>query len=194
MRGFRRTSASISPRSTGWALGADAAAELWRGASASGAPYAVKWSGGGTPAGLLAAVHLVERGVPGVVAPMPGRSGRLWTERESRRLFLLPWVSGVRALDDGMSAQHWVSFGEMRAQAPGGHLRLAFQVGDEPLHVEQAFSHTICLDFRRWRPDHVAGQPARAGLALRAQLQREPDKAESVQQAFLLAHETSELT
>lgn len=97
-------------------LGADAAAELWRGASAAGASYAVKWSGGGTPAGLLVAAHLVEHGVPGVVAPVPSRPGRLWSEREGRRLFLLPWVSGARALDGGMREEHWVSFGEMLAQ------------------------------------------------------------------------------
>ncbi len=81
-----------------------------------------------------------------------------------------------------------------RVLAPGGHLLLAVQVGDGPLHVEQAFGHTICLDFRCWRPDHVAGKLATAGLALRAQLQREPDEAESVPQAFLLAHKSSELT
>jgi len=47
--------------------GADEASLLWRGAGADGASYAVKLSGGGTPAGLIVSVHLAEHGVAGVV-------------------------------------------------------------------------------------------------------------------------------
>lgn len=42
----------------------DATAELWRGTSVDGARYAIKWTRGGTPAGLLVSAQLAERGVP----------------------------------------------------------------------------------------------------------------------------------
>ena len=72
------------------AHGADAAADLWRGASVEGARYAVKLSGGGTSAGLVVSAHLAEHGVAGAVGPVTSRSGRLWSERDGRRLSLVP--------------------------------------------------------------------------------------------------------
>ncbi len=95
--------------------GADEAAELWRGVSVDGAPYAVKLSGGGTPAGMIVSAYLAERGVPGVAGPVPTRDGRLWSEHEGRRLSVVPWVSDDRALSGGMSSQHWASYGALLA-------------------------------------------------------------------------------
>ncbi|MGA4953469.1 class I SAM-dependent DNA methyltransferase [Streptomyces lydicamycinicus] len=76
-----------------------------------------------------------------------------------------------------------------RLLAPGGMLLLAFQVGDEPLHVAQPFGHPVALDFRRRRPDRIAGLLAAAGLEVRAQMLREPDEelGESTRQACLMA-------
>lgn len=77
-----------------------------------------------------------------------------------------------------------------RVLAPGGHVQLAFQVGDEPLRLTEALGHTISLDFHRRQPDRVAGLLSQAGLVMRAQLLREPDDgdfAERTPQAFLLA-------
>lgn len=144
-------------------LGADAAAELWRGASAAGAPYAVKWSGGGAPAGLLVAAHLAEHGVRGVVAPVPSRSGRLWSEREGRRLFLLPWVSGARALDGGMRAQHWVSFGEMLAQV---HATAVTEAVEESLPAEDHTHDRVAsaVGVLSSRLHEVGDQPADEGV------------------------------
>jgi len=96
--------------------GADEAAELWRGVCVDGAPYAVKLSGGGTPAGIVVSALLAERGVAGVAGPVPTRDGRLWNEREGRRLSVVPWVSDDRALGGGMSAQHWSSYGALLAE------------------------------------------------------------------------------
>jgi len=90
--------------------GADEAAELWRGVGRGGDRYAVKISGGGTSAGLLVAAHLAAHGVLGVAEPMPSRSGQPWSERDGRRLSLVPWVSDDRALAGGMTAQHWTWF------------------------------------------------------------------------------------
>ncbi|MEN8650987.1 class I SAM-dependent methyltransferase [Streptomyces sp. 21So2-11] len=76
-----------------------------------------------------------------------------------------------------------------RALAPGGHLLLAFQVGDEPLHVAQPLGHPVSLDFQRLQPDHIVGLLSQAGLVVRARLVREPGdgNTERTQQAFLLA-------
>jgi SAM-dependent methyltransferase len=81
-----------------------------------------------------------------------------------------------------------VVFAELRrVLAPGGHLLLAFQVGDEPRHLAQALGHVVSLDFYRFQPDQVAQLLGDAGLALFAQLLREPDETERVQQAYVLA-------
>ena len=78
-----------------------------------------------------------------------------------------------------------------RVLAPGGFVLLAFQVGDEPLHLTEALGHAISLDFHRRQPGRVAGLLGQAGLVVSAQLLREPDEdgnfTERTQQAFLLA-------
>ncbi|MEU8999436.1 class I SAM-dependent methyltransferase [Streptomyces caniferus] len=62
-----------------------------------------------------------------------------------------------------------------RVLAPGGHLLLAFQTGDEPLHIDRPFGHPVSLDFRRRQPDRIADLVGRAGLSVRARLLREPE-------------------
>lgn len=77
-----------------------------------------------------------------------------------------------------------------RVVAPCGEVLVAFQVGDEPLRLEQPFDHPVSLDFHRRRPDHVADLLARAGFVVHTRMEREPDEAagESTPQAFLIAH------
>jgi spectinomycin phosphotransferase len=65
---------------------------------------------------LVVSAHLAERGVLGVAGPVPTRDGRLWSEREGRRLSVVPWVSHDRALGCGMTAQHWTSYGALLAK------------------------------------------------------------------------------
>jgi spectinomycin phosphotransferase len=96
--------------------GADQASLLWRGVGADGASYAVKLSGGGTPAGLIVSVHLAEHGVAGVTRPLISRHGRPWSDRERRRLSVVPWVFETRALDGEMSPTHWRSYGALLAK------------------------------------------------------------------------------
>jgi SAM-dependent methyltransferase len=74
-----------------------------------------------------------------------------------------------------------------RLLAPGGHLLVGFQVGDEPLRVAEPFGHPVSLDFRRLSPDEIAGLLEGAGFAVRARQVREPDGREVVPQAHLLA-------
>ncbi|MER7110057.1 class I SAM-dependent DNA methyltransferase [Streptomyces sp. NPDC000229] len=78
-----------------------------------------------------------------------------------------------------------------RVLAPGGHLLLAFQVGDEPLRLTEAFGRTVALDFHRWSPDRLAGLLAEAGFAVDARLVREAYATERTPQAFLLARKVT---
>lgn len=81
-----------------------------------------------------------------------------------------------------------IVFGEIhRVLRPGGHLLLAFQIGDERLQLREAFGHVVALDTYRWPPDHIAELLIQAGLVVFVRLLREPDDAEKVPRAYLLA-------
>ncbi|MEH1166809.1 aminoglycoside phosphotransferase family protein [Micromonospora sp. CPCC 205539] len=95
--------------------GADQHARLWLGQTADGTRYAVKLSGGGTPAGLVVTAYLAGQGVPGVPAPLCTQDGRLSGDRDGRRLSVVPWVSDERALDGPMTDAHWRAYGEVLA-------------------------------------------------------------------------------
>lgn len=74
-----------------------------------------------------------------------------------------------------------------RVLAPGGRLLLAFQVGDELRHLDNAYGHSLSLDAWRLSPDRVAALLDDAGMVMDARLVRRPDAREKVPQAFLLA-------
>ncbi|MDT0310037.1 class I SAM-dependent methyltransferase [Streptomyces sp. DSM 44917] len=62
-----------------------------------------------------------------------------------------------------------------RALAPGGHLLLAFQVGDGHVHFDAAFGEAVDLDFHRMDPERLEGQLEEAGFEVRASLVRRPE-------------------
>ena len=95
--------------------GADAAAQLWRATTVDGAAYAVKLSGGGTPAGLLVPARLARRGVPGIVTPLTTRDGQVYAVHEGRRLTVVPWASDERAPAGDMRPAHWRRYGRALA-------------------------------------------------------------------------------
>ncbi|MFE5569230.1 MULTISPECIES: class I SAM-dependent DNA methyltransferase [Amycolatopsis] len=75
-----------------------------------------------------------------------------------------------------------------RILAPGGHLLLAFQVGDEVRHIEHAYGHDISCDAYRLVPEKIAAQLGEAGFSLLSTLVREPsEEFESTPQAYLIA-------
>ncbi|MCW0214838.1 MAG: methyltransferase domain-containing protein [Pseudonocardia sp.] len=77
-----------------------------------------------------------------------------------------------------------------RVLVPRGHLLLAFQVGDEPLHLDEAFGHEVDLDYRRLRPERIAELLDGAGFDVLASTVREPvlpEKVAKVPQAFVVA-------
>lgn len=74
-----------------------------------------------------------------------------------------------------------------RILAPGGHLALAFQVGEEVSRHTEAFGHPLSLDFHRMRPDRVTEQLREAGFAPLASMVREAAPDEKTPQAHLIA-------
>jgi SAM-dependent methyltransferase len=105
---------------------------------------------------------------------------------------VLAWYSTIHVPDE-LLPRALAEF--RRVLVPGGHLLLAFQAGDEPLHRTEAMGQAISLVFRRRQPERVAELLARAGLPVRASVVREPDDdggfAEVTPQAFVLARKPS---
>ena len=81
-----------------------------------------------------------------------------------------------------------------RVLRPGGHVLLAFQVGEDTLHLDEAFGRPVSLDFHRLRPDAVVTLLERAGFEETARLVRAPDPASvaaQIPQGFVLARKRS---
>lgn len=93
--------------------GADREAKLWRVDDVGGRRFAVKWTSGGTVGGLTLTRALLDAGVGEIVAPLPARSGQLWSERGGRRLIVLPWVDAPGGLEIDLNRDHWVAFGRL---------------------------------------------------------------------------------
>ncbi|MFF1677083.1 class I SAM-dependent DNA methyltransferase [Streptomyces sp. NPDC058256] len=103
----------------------------------------------------------------------------------------LAWYSTVHTPQDELP----LLFREFsRVLAPGGHLLIAFKVGDEQVHLEHAYGHDLDLDVYRFPPARVAELLRAAGLIEVARLVREADAREKTPQGFILARkpETTE--
>ncbi|MFF1877209.1 class I SAM-dependent DNA methyltransferase [Leifsonia sp. NPDC058230] len=74
-----------------------------------------------------------------------------------------------------------------RVLRPGGWLLLAFQVGDEVVHLQRAYGHEIDLHTRRQSPERIRELLEGAGLAEFARTVREPVAPEKSAQAYVLA-------
>lgn len=75
-----------------------------------------------------------------------------------------------------------------RVLAPGGHLLLAFQAGDdEPVHREEAYGHAVSLVSYRLSPERVVDVLEELGFVLHTRVIREPEgEYEKTPQAYLL--------
>jgi SAM-dependent methyltransferase len=99
------------------------------------------------------------------------------------------WYSIIHIPDDHLAGV----LGEFhRVLALDGLILLAFQVGDEPLVLTDAFGESVHLVYRRRRPQMVTEHLVRAGFRLRAELVRYPEDGayEATPQAFLIAQKT----
>lgn len=107
--------------------GADRDATTWRVRDESGARYAIKWTAGGSTAGLSLARVLA--GIDGVVAPLPTRDGRPWSERAGRRLVVLPWIDATPGWEADLEDAHWSALGRLLSRV---HATPARSVPDLP--------------------------------------------------------------
>ncbi|GLZ33211.1 methyltransferase [Lentzea sp. NBRC 105346] len=74
-----------------------------------------------------------------------------------------------------------------RVLEPGGHLLVAFKVGNEHVRLEHAYGHPVALDVYRWPVDTAVSIVRDAGFEEVAMLVRDPDAKEASPQGFLLA-------
>lgn len=76
-----------------------------------------------------------------------------------------------------------------RVLAPGGHLLLGFQVGDEPLHHDRPWGHPVALGFERRQPEPMARLLEQAGFTVLSRTVRlqEAGASSRVPQACLIA-------
>ncbi|USQ82846.1 methyltransferase domain-containing protein [Streptomyces phaeoluteigriseus] len=99
---------------------------------------------------------------------------------------VVSWYSSIHTPADRLPRL----FAEFRrVLRPGGHALLAFQVGDEPRHLERPWGHPVSLDFHRRTPEGMAELLAEAGFSVRSRTVRapEPELDEKVPQAYLVA-------
>ncbi|MFG2463948.1 class I SAM-dependent methyltransferase [Streptomyces canus] len=96
---------------------------------------------------------------------------------------VVSWYSSIHTPVDELPAL----FAEFRrVLAPGGHLLLAFQIGDEPRRHENPWGHPVTLDFLRRQPEHMGELLTAAGFAPVSRTVREPHSNESTRQAALI--------
>lgn len=77
-----------------------------------------------------------------------------------------------------------------RVLRPGGYLLIAFQVGDDTVHLDEAFGQAISLDFHRLQPDAIIDLLHSAGFAPTARMVRAPEStsaATKIPQGVLIA-------
>jgi SAM-dependent methyltransferase len=118
--------------------------------------------------------------VRGYLAALPVADGAL--------AGLVAWYSIIHTPPERL-AEVFTEFG--RALRPGGELLLAFQAGDERVHLHQAYGHAITLDAYRLRPAWIEDQLTAAGLITHTRILRDPGPREPTPQAYLLARRIS---
>jgi SAM-dependent methyltransferase len=101
----------------------------------------------------------------------------------------LAWYSLIHTPLHGLPA---VAAEIARVLRPGGYLLTAFQVGDDPVHLDRAYGHAIELTAYRRQPEQMVVVLEGAGLEITARVVRAPERGERVPQAYLLARKPSQ--
>lgn len=171
-------------------------ADLVRGTPTTGQKVAEIGCGPGRITGPLAALGLDVFGIdlsPAMVAEARRRNpGLHFQVGDMTNLKLGPgslaglvaWYSIIHV----PPAEHAAVFaGFRRALAPGGHLMLAFQVGDDRRHVTEAYGHSGLSAYAyRLPPERVEKEAVGAGFESVARMVREPFDGEKQPQAYLV--------
>ncbi|WP_103535053.1 class I SAM-dependent methyltransferase [Streptomyces sp. SM11] len=101
---------------------------------------------------------------------------------------LLAWYSTIHVPDKELPC----AFAEFhRVLAPGAHVQLGFQVGDEPFRLAEALGQEVSLVFHRRQPERMAALLREVGLEVRSVVWRERETdgpfPERTPQGFVLA-------
>jgi spectinomycin phosphotransferase len=95
-------------------LGHDAAAWVYRVDAQRGGPYFLKACLRiRNEAGLVVPRYLHEHGLTNVVAPLPTRDGRLWTETDGFALVLYRFVEGQTGMQRRLTPDQWRAYGSV---------------------------------------------------------------------------------
>jgi len=96
----------------------------------------------------------------------------------------LAWYSIIHTPDERQGGL----FAEFaRVVRPGGILLLAFQVGDDVVHITHAYGHEVDAHARRQNPVRIRTLLAEAGFTPSAELVRAPVAPEKVPQGYVMA-------
>ncbi|RDV44333.1 SAM-dependent methyltransferase [Leifsonia sp. ku-ls] len=96
----------------------------------------------------------------------------------------LAWYSVIHTPDE-RQPELYAEFA--RVVRPGGTLLLAFQVGDDVVHLTHAYGHDLDLHTRRQNVDAVKARLNAAGFALTAELVTQPVPPQKSPQGYVLA-------
>jgi SAM-dependent methyltransferase len=67
------------------------------------------------------------------------------------------------------------ALGELRrVLRPGGMLLAAFHIGDETVHLDEWWGHTVSVDFQFFRPDEMESRLREAGFVIEQTIERDP--------------------
>jgi spectinomycin phosphotransferase len=98
-------------------LGSDSSAWVYRVRTADAVEYFLKVRASAVyEAGLHVPRYLCDRGIPGVVAPLPTSAGTLWTNVAGAALILYPFIAGRAGMERGLSDRQWLAFGTTLAR------------------------------------------------------------------------------
>ena len=166
-------------------------------AQVRGGPVADLGCGAGRVTTFLYSLGLDAFGIdlsPGMIAVARRRYPRLRFDVGSLEALDLPdgalagalaWYSVIHTPDERLPGV----FAEFaRVLQAGAPLLLAFQAGDERVHLQQGYGHPISLHAHRRDPERVAGLLTAAGFDVRTRVLRDPEPPhEKTRQAYLLA-------
>ncbi|MBK9604309.1 MAG: aminoglycoside phosphotransferase family protein [Anaerolineales bacterium] len=93
-------------------LGADMNTAVYRVVADDEKPYFVKLRMGNfEETAVTLPKFLSDAGIPNIIAPLANHSGQLWSEVESFKLILYPFIEGRDGYEIDLSVRHWVEFG-----------------------------------------------------------------------------------
>lgn len=135
-------------------LGYDSNAGVFRVVSSDGRRYFLK-AKRGAPDHVSVAVSkaLRDAGITQVIAPLPTKTGALWTRISEWTLILYPFVEGVNGFEQPMSEAQWVELGQALrrihgAALPDDILQLVPREALSPRDRQRARAYDAVMDAR----------------------------------------------